>query len=149
MVYFEDLDTPFDISMEDLPSWDDSEEHAAAHAGAVRNFEVVETAGSAIVVTYERNIRGVWQKARTRVTSFPPYCRFIEELEGEFAGSRFVGGHRPDGTRMKIDIYGDIQSKTMTGETLRKYWLEVLATSHAEDVAALRAFRKRVASPTH
>lgn len=147
MVYFEDMDTPFEVSMEGLAGWDDSEEHAAAHSGSVRNFEVVENAGASIVVTYERNIGGVWQKARTRVTSFPPYCRFIEELEGEFAGSRFVGLHRPDGPRIMIDIFGDIQSKSMSGEALRKYWLDVLATTHDEDLSSLRRFRSRQGSP--
>lgn len=148
MVYFEDLDTPFDVSMEDFEQWDDSEEHASAHADAVRNFEVVENAGPAIVVTYERKFRGRWGRSRTRIMSFPPYCRFIEELEGEFSGSRFVGIHRPAGRGIKIDVFGDVRSKSMSGEQLRKYWLDVLARTHEEDVAALRAFRDRVGSPT-
>ena len=148
MVYFEDMDTPFDVSGEDFASWDDSEEHANAHSGAVRNFEVVETAGPALVVTYERSILGEWQKARTRVTSFPPYWRMIEELEGEFAGSKFMVARRPDGSRIKIDVYGDIQSTSMSGEELRKYWLGVLATTHDEDLSSLKKFRDRVGSPS-
>lgn len=143
MVYFEDMDTPFDISMDELGSWDDSPEHASVHSGAVRGFEVVETSGPSIVVTYERMFKGLWGRSRTRITSFPPYCRFIEELEGEFAGSRFVGVHRPDGKRIRIDIFGDIESRSMSGEPLRKYWLEVLASTHTEDVAALKKFRSR------
>lgn len=143
MVYFEDMDTTFDISMVDYEAWSDSEEHSSVHSDVVRNFELVENAGNVVVVTYERNFKGQWGKSRTRVTSFPPYCRLIEELDGEFAGSRFVGVHRPHGEKMKIDIFGDIQSKSLSGEPLRQYWLAVLAQSYDEDMTSLRAFRDR------
>lgn len=147
MVYFEDMDTTFDVSMEDFESWNDSEEHSSIHSDVVRNFDLVENAGNVIVVTYERNVNGQWGKSRTRMTSFPPYCRVIEELEGEFAGSKFFGVHRPHGEKMKLDIFGDIQSKSMSGEQLRIYWLGVLAKSYDEDVASLKAFRSRVRTP--
>ena len=143
MVYFEDLNTPLEISMDDLESFMESDEHGAAHSDDVRNFEVVENVGSSIVLTYERHLDGQWKRSRTRVTSFPPYCRWIEELEGDLAGSRFVGVHRPDGPRIRVDIFGDIQCKGKGPEELRTYWLDVLAKSHQEDVAALRKFRSR------
>ncbi len=50
MVYFEDLGTPAEISMSDLESFLDSQERAAAPADDVRNFQVEESAGPAIVL---------------------------------------------------------------------------------------------------
>lgn len=148
MVCFEDLDTPLEVSLEGYVSWDDSDEHAAALSGVVRNFEVVETVGPAIVVTYERKVTAARHRARSHVTSFPPFARFVGDLEGECAGSRFVVAHRPEGRRIRIDVYGDVQSKTMRGEPLRMHWLEVLTKTHEVDRLALSNFRDRLDPPS-
>lgn len=143
MVYFEDLGTTLDISIDDMEAFLESEDHSSAHSDDVRNFEVVETAGPAIVLQYERKFDGQWGKSRTRVTSFPPYCRFIEEIEGVFAGSRFVGVHRPDGAKTRVELFGDVQCQTKSPEQLRTLWLAMLAKAHDEDVESLRKFRNR------
>lgn len=143
MVYFEDMGTTLDVALGEMESFLESEEHATTHSDDVRNFEVVETVGPAVVLTFERYFDGHWVKSRTRVTSFPPYCRFIEELEGVFAGSRFVALHRPDGARTRVELFGDIQSTLRKPEELRSLWLDILAKSHGEDLAALRKYRDR------
>jgi hypothetical protein len=143
VVYFEDMGTTLDISLDELDAFLESEEHTSAHSEGVRNFEVVETAGPTIVLTFERKFDGQWGKSRSRLTSFPPYCRGVEELEGVFAGSRFVDVHRPDGAKTRVDLFGDIQCKARSPEQIRTLWLDILAQAHAEDVAALRKFRGR------
>ena len=143
MVYFEDLGTSLDISLDEMESFLDSEEHSSVHGDDVRNFEVVESSGPTIVVTFERKFDGEWRKSRTRLTSFPPYCRFVEELEGVFAGSRFVGVHRPDGAKTRVELFGDIRCTLRSPEQTRALWLDILAKSHEEDLAALRQFRDR------
>jgi len=143
MVYFEDMGTTLDITFDEIGTFLESEEHSSAHSDDVRNFKVVENAGPAIVLTYERRFEGTWGRSSTRVTSFPPYCRCIEEIEGVFAGSRFVGLHRPDGARTRVDVFGDVQCKGKSPEQTRKLWLDILAKSHDEDVAMLRQFRAR------
>ena len=140
MVYFEDTGTTLDVSLDELESFMESDDHSSTHSDDVRNFEVVDTAGPTIVLTYERKFDGQWKKSRTRVTSFPPYCRWIEEIEGVFAGSRFVGLHRPDGAKTRVDLFGDIQCKGRSPEETRTLWLDVLGKAHDEDVAALRKF---------
>ena len=77
------------------------------------------------------------------MTSFPPYCRWIEEIEGEFGGSRFVVVHRPDGAKTRVGVFGDIQGKGKDPEQVRKLWLQILAKAHDEDLSALRKFRYR------
>jgi hypothetical protein len=141
MVYFEDMGTTLEVPLEEIESFLGSEEHASAHSDDVRDFEVVETTGPAIVLTFERKFDGEWKRSRTRVTSFAPYCRFIEEIEGVFAGSRFVVAHRPDGPRTIVDVFGDVQCKARSPEQLVKLWLDTLAKSHEEDVATLERFR--------
>jgi hypothetical protein len=143
MVYFEDVGATLDIPLEEMESFMESDEHSTVHSEDVRNFAVTETAGPMIVLTFERMIEGQWRPSRSRVTSFPPYCRFIEELDGEFAGSRFVVTHRPDGAKTRVDLFGDIQCKGKSPEEVRKYWQSTLDKAHDEDMAALRKFRAR------
>lgn len=143
MVYFEDMGATLDIPLEQMESFMESDEHSSVHSEDVRSFAVVETAGPTIVLTFERMIDGHWKPSRSRVTSFPPYCRFIEEIEGDFAGSRFVVVHRPDGAKTRVDLFGDVQCKGKNPEQVRKYWQSLLDKAHDEDRAALRKFRDR------
>jgi hypothetical protein len=143
MVYVEDMGTMLDISLKELESFLESEEHSSAHSDEVRNFQVVETSGPTVILTFERNLDGQWKKSSSRITSFPPYCRWIEEFEGDFAGSRFVGIHRPDGARTRVDLFGDIQCKGKSPEETRTLWLNLLAKTHEQDVASLKRFRDR------
>ena len=144
MVYVEDLGTPLEIPFDQLEPFLDSPEHEAAHRDDVRNFVVVENAGPKVVVTYERKFDGEWGKSSTRMFSFPPHCVCVEELEGVFAGSRFVGIRRPESGGTRIDLFGDIQCKLRTPEETRTLWLAILAKSHQADVAALGKYRARV-----
>jgi hypothetical protein len=143
MVYVEDMGTVLEIGLKELDSFLESEEHSSAHPEDVRNFQVVESSGPTVVLTFERRLDGQWKKSSSRITSFPPYCRCIEEIEGDFAGSRFVGIHRPDGARTRVDIFGDIQCKGKSPEETRTLWLAMLSKTHEEDLASLKRFRHR------
>jgi len=142
-MYFEDLGSTLDIPLEEMESFLESGEHSSIHSEDVRNFAVAETLGSTIVLTFERMIDGQWKPSRSRVTSFPPYCRFIEETEGDLAGTRFVVVHRPEGAKTRVDLFGDVQCKGKSPEQIRKYWQSTLDKAHDEDRAALRKFRGR------
>jgi hypothetical protein len=142
-MYFEDLGSTLDIPLEEMESFMESDEHSSIHSEDVRNFAVAETAGATIVLTFERRIDGRWKPSCSRVTSFPPYCRFVEEIEGDLAGSRFVVVHRPDGGKTRVDFFGDIQCKGKSPEEVRKYWRSTLDKAHEEDLAALGKFRNR------
>ena len=143
MVYVEDMGTILEVPMADMESFLESVEHSSTHSEDVRNFEVVESTGPTIVLSYERKHDGHWKKSGTRVTSFAPFCRWVEELEGDFAGSRFVVVHRPDGAKTRVDVFGDIQIKGKSPEQIRTLWLGILAKTQSEDEAALRKFRDR------
>ncbi|HEY6238708.1 MAG TPA: hypothetical protein VIZ68_05950 [Thermoplasmata archaeon] len=143
VVYVEDIGTTLDIPFDQLEAFLDSAEHSDAHPDDTRNFNVVEHAGETIVLTFERKLDGQWGKSSSRVRSFPPYCRCVEEFEGVFAVSRFVSIHRPEGTRTRVEIFGDIQCKGRNPEEVRTLWLGILAKSHDEDLAALRKYRSR------
>jgi hypothetical protein len=143
MVYFEDLGTTLDVPFEEMGAFMEFDEHLAFHAEDVRNFEVVESTGPTVVITYERRIEGNWKRSGTRMTSFPPYCSFIEETEGDLAGSRWVLLHRPDGAKTRIELFGDIQCKGKSPDETRKFWQATMDKTHSEDLAALRRFRDR------
>jgi hypothetical protein len=69
-VYCEERGTTLDIPLDRMESSLESEEHSSAHSDDVRNFEIVETTGATIVLSYERKIDGRWSRAGTRVTSW-------------------------------------------------------------------------------
>jgi hypothetical protein len=143
MVYFEDLGTTLDIPFEEIGSFMQFDEHLNFHAEDVRNFELVESNGPTIVIRYERRIDGKWNRSGTRMTGFPPYCSFIEETEGELAGSRWVLLHRPEGAMTRVELFGDIQCKGKSPEETREFWQATMDKTHREDLAALRRFRDR------
>jgi hypothetical protein len=143
MVYFEDFGTTLDVSFDEIGAFMEFDEHLNFHAEDVRNFSVVETAGPTVVIAYERRIDGVWKKSGTRMVSFPPYCSFIEEIEGDLAGSRWVLLHRPDGAKTRVEAFGDIQCKGKSPDQTRKFWQATMEKVHNEDLAALRKFRDR------
>jgi len=143
VVYFEDMGTAIDLPLDELEALLETEEHGSAHAEDVRNFQVVETVGPTIVLAYERRFEGRWRKAKTRLTAFPPYCRCVEDLEGDFAGTRFFVLHRPDGERTRVDVFGDVRGPSKSPEQLRRLWLDILAKAHEEDLATLRKLRGR------
>lgn len=142
MVYFEDLGSTLDIPLNELETFLLSGVHGTAHADDVRNFQMVEQSGPTMVLRYERRFKGRWSRSGTRMTVFPPYCAWIEEIEGTFKGTRFVVIHRPHGAKTQVDVFGEVQCKSMPPAQLRKYWLGLLVKAHQEDLVALRRYRK-------
>jgi hypothetical protein len=145
MTYFEDTGTILDASIEQVWEYLASERHAPAHAGSARNFEVRETVGSTSVIWGERLVDGQWKPFLTRSTDFPPFCVCNEEVEGDFAGSKFVLLYRPQGKVTLVDVYGDIQARTLPPAEAHRRFLATLQAAYEEDAAALREFRHRAA----
>ena len=143
MTYFEDTGDSIPLPFQRVIQFLDSAEHGGAHAGDVRNFKVVKTVGLTTTLSFERLRDGKWTPAVSRLTVFPPFCYCVEELKGTFAGSRFVGIHRPAGKRTRVDLFGDVRSKVYPPAKAKRLLLRTLAKAHREDLAAIRAWRKR------
>jgi len=77
------------------------------------------------------------------MTTFPPYCTWIEEIEGDFAGTKFVHTQRPEGAKTRIDVFGEAHCTGRSPEQTRTLFLEILAKAHEEDLATLRKIRER------
>ena len=143
MVYFEDIGTTLDLPFDQMKAFMEFDEHLGFHAEDVRNFEVVEAAGPTVVIRYERRIDGRWGRSGTRMTGFPPFGSFIEEIEGDLAGSRWVLLHRPDGAKTRVELFGDIQCKGKSPEQTLRFWQATMDKTHSEDLAALTRFKAR------
>ena len=143
MTYFEDtgsiLDAPIDYVWEYLMS----EEHGSAHARNARHFEVRETTGSTSVVAAERLLHGEWTPFVSRSTDFPPFAVCNEEIEGDFAGTKFVILYRPHGHQTRVDVYGDIRSDRFELERAKQLFLELLTMAYDDDVAKMKELRRR------
>ena len=141
MVYFEDTGTliaaPIDFVWEYLAS----EQHGPAHARSARNFRVTETVGSTSVIVAERFFEGRWSKLVSRSTDFPPFCICNEEIEGTFAGTKFVVLYRPIGNQTQVDVIGDIRSKSLAPARAERAFLALLEGAYLDDVPVLLQLR--------
>jgi hypothetical protein len=144
MVYFEDLGSTIEAPIEVVWEYLESEQHGDAHSARARNIKVREAAGPTSVVSGEHLDHGTWSPFCQRATEFPPLCTCIEELEGDFTGTRFVLLYRPEGEKTRVDVYGDVQSRVLDPKTALSQFLKRLESAYDDDLAGITEFlRKR------
>jgi hypothetical protein len=143
MVFFEDTGAVLDAPIDRVWKYLTSPEHGPAHAGSARNFEVRETIGRTAVVAAERRHRGSWSKFVSHSTDFPPLCTVNEEVEGEFAGTRFVVVYRPEGNVTRVDVFGDVRSPVYAEVEARRLFLELMQGAYEDDEKAIRLLRSQ------
>jgi hypothetical protein len=147
MTYFEDTGALIDAPIELVWEYLSSEFHGPAHARHARNFEVRETIGETALVYAERFQDGAWQPFVSKSTDYPPLCVCNEEIEGEFAGTKFVVVYRPQGKVTQVDVYGDLRSGHPPPEARRRF-LGLLQSAYEDDVEGIAALRRgRAARP--
>jgi hypothetical protein len=144
MVAFEDRGAIIDAPIARVWDYLNSVDHGAAHAGNARHFEVRETVGPTSLIAAERKLRGTWSVFVSRSSDFPPLCIVNEEVEGDFAGTRFVVVYTPEGNVTRVDVYGDIQSKVFPPSEAKRIFLDLLQGAYEED---LRAIRRAASTP--
>ncbi len=141
MVFFEDRGAILDAPIEEVWKYLTSSSHGPAHRESARNFVLKETVGATSLVAAERKLRGQWSKFVSKSTDYPPLCIVNEEVEGDFAGTRFVIVYTPEGRVTRVDVYGDVQSATYAPDEARRLFLELLQGAYEDDVAQMRAER--------
>jgi hypothetical protein len=141
MVFFEDTGAIFDAPLDRVWKYLHSERHGHAHARNARNFEVKETVGPTTLISAERHLHGKWTTFVSKSSDFPPLCIVVEEIEGDFAGTKFVILYRPEGNVTRIDVYGDVQSKTFPEPEARRIFLELLQGAYEDDEKAITELR--------
>jgi hypothetical protein len=145
MTYFEDRGTVLDAPLEVV--WDfiekDEEFHPKAHSGSLRNFEEKKLSEVTGLIHCEVRWGGRWRKMVTRFTSIRPAVRINEELEGPYAGSKFVLLYFPQGKRTVVDILRYMHSSELSPEEIKRGTLRTFANSHAEDLPYLRRFARK------
>jgi hypothetical protein len=147
MAFIEDKGAILDASIEEVWQYLTSEGHGLAHRGNARNFAVKETIGDTQVVAAERKVHGEWSAFVTKSTDYPPLCIVNEEVEGDFAGSKYVIVYTPEGKVTRVDVYADVRSRVHAPEQAHRLFLELLQAAYEDDVAQMRADRARAAGP--
>jgi hypothetical protein len=147
MVYFEDTGAILDAPIEFVWEYLVSEHHGPAHRNSARNFEEREVVGSTSVVAAERHLHGRWSAFVSRTAAFPPLCICNEEIEGDFAGTKFVIVYKPEGRVTRVDVYGNVESKTFPPAEAKREFLALLQGAYEDDDAAIRALRSRTPRP--
>lgn len=141
MAYFEDKGAIIDAPIEEVWTYLYSEEHGPAHRESARNFEVIETVGATSLVSAERKLHGQWSKFVSKSTDYAPLGIVNEEVEGDFAGTKFVIVYVPEGRVTRVDVYGDVRSKIFAPDEARRLFLELLQGAYEDDAAQMRASR--------
>ncbi len=144
-VFFHDADTVYDAPIDAL--WDfmlkDEEFHPKAHANVLRNFEGKDLSPTSFEATYEVWRGGKWRRSKTRITDYPPVCRVVEELDGDYAGTIFLVQYWPAGKRTRVDIWARLRSDVLSARELRTHWRESYANAFKEDLTVLPQFLKK------
>jgi hypothetical protein len=133
------FDAPVDVVWEYLNA---GPTHGAAHR-SIRNRTTAPAGENAIIATMERNWQGNWVKVVSRMTRLPPLGIVQEFLEGPLAGSKAVLVYTPQGSKTRVDVFGEFTSPTIPPgqvENAARTWLE---ESYNEDAPAVRAFAKQ------
>jgi hypothetical protein len=141
MVTFEDTGAILDAPLDAVWKYLGSADHGSAHAQNARHFQVRETVGAASVISAERRFRGNWTPFVTRSFAFPPICTVNEEIEGDFAGTRFVVLYRSEGNVTRVDVYGEIRSPHLPDAEARRGFLELLQGAYEDDESSIRLLR--------
>jgi hypothetical protein len=146
MVYFEDTGTIVDAPVAFVWDYLESEHHGPAHSKNARNFQVKETVGSTAVVSAERYLNGKWSTFVSKSSDFAPFCVCNEEIEGDFAGTKFVILYRPQGLQTRIDVYGDVQSAVFDLPEATQIFLKLLENAYLDDAVVIAELRKKQSS---
>jgi len=144
MVYFEDTGTVIDAPVGFVWDYLESEHHGPAHSKSARNFHVKETVGATTVISAERFLNGKWTPFLSKSSDFAPFCVFNEEVEGDFAGTKFIILHRPKGQRTQVDVYGDVQSAVFGPDEAKTTFLKLLENAYLDDLAVITELRKKL-----
>jgi hypothetical protein len=148
MVFFEDKGAIITAPIDEVWKYLYSEDHGSAHRENARNFEVKETVGATSLVSAERKMHGQWSKFVSKSTDYPPVCIVNEEVEGDFAGTKFVIVYTPEGKVTRVDVYGDVQSRIHPPDQARRLFLDLLQGAYEDDVAQMAASRSHSGRPT-
>jgi hypothetical protein len=143
MVYFEDIGTIVDAPVAFVWDYLESEHHGPAHSKSARNFQVKETIGSTAVISAERYLNGKWTTFVSRSSDFAPFCVCNEEIEGDFAGTKFVILYRPQGLQTRIDVYGDVQSTVFDSSDAKRIFLQLLENAYLDDASVIADLRTK------
>ena len=140
MVFFEDKGTLINAPLETVWEYFHADAHDEAHRGSLRNVSVKSLSSWTMEVTAERCYRGAWSKFVTDTTFCKPLAIFNEEIEGLFAGSKFIMLYAPHGRQTRVDVMGDLRSPTLPDSEVKRVFEEMLETSYEEDTRVVEQF---------
>ncbi len=139
MVHVRDEGAVLEATVDDIWRFLPSAAHGPAHR-SVRHRTTRPEGENVVIASMERLWNGAWVKVVNRLTLYPPLGYVVEALEGPFAGSRSMTVYTPQGSRTRIDVFGEFVSPDIPASELEaaaRRWLE---ETYDEDAPALRAF---------
>ncbi len=132
----------YDVPLDVLWEFMDWEGHGEAHEKSGRNFEILDRSPRGTLLTYETFRGGAWRKVKAWSLDFPPLGRFVEEIEGLYAGTQLVFLYTPVGARTRLDIVARFVSAELDAATLERHMAESIDAAGIEDEPYLQRFAR-------
>jgi hypothetical protein len=138
MVFIIDEGSEFKASLDKIWRYNRAET-GHTHPG-MQNLQVSQE-GASMLLAYEVvSPNGSTEKRRTRITPLSPVGSWIEELEGRFAGSKYINYYVPKGDKTEVRTVGEWTSPSITQDKLKQAALDHLEAIYREDVENLEKF---------
>ncbi len=135
--------SPFDVSLDLLWKYIQSEsDHRDAHKGR-RNFHQKSLGENSFLNTWEQEVQGSTVQIENRVTALPPIGFAVEFLQGPMAGSKFFNYYTPQGNQTKVTVVGEFQSTVIPPHEIEPTARGLLEEVYQEDLAGLRHFQAK------
>lgn len=147
MVYFRQEGTIYDVPLDVLWEFLDWEGHGQAHEKSGRNFAILDRTPRGTLVTYETFRGGEWRKVTAWSLDIPPLGRFVEEVEGLYAGTQLVFLYTPMGRRTRLDIVARFVSADLDAEALERQMADSIDAAGVEDEPYLERFARSRTRP--
>ncbi|MBI2183566.1 MAG: hypothetical protein HYU39_01255 [Thaumarchaeota archaeon] len=80
-------------------------------------------------------------KRKVKLTNLPPVGFYVEELEGQFAGSKYINYYVPKGEKTEVKVVGEWTSPTIPADKLKKAVSDYLDMVFKEDSGNLAKFK--------
>jgi hypothetical protein len=139
MVFINDEGSEFKASMNKIWKYNQA---ATGHIHPSMHNLQVSQEGASTLFTYETvSPNGSTEKRRTRVTPLFPVGSWIEELQGRFAGSKYINYYVPKGDKTEVRVVGEWTSDTIPQDKLKQAVLDHLKVIYEEDVQSLERFQ--------
>jgi hypothetical protein len=139
MVFINDEGSEFKASMDKI--WRYNQAETGHTHPSMQNLQKKKEGASMLFTFQVVSPNGSTENRLTRITPLSPVGSWIEELQGRFAGSKYINYYVPKGDKTEVRVVGEWTSDTIPQDKLKQAVLDHLKVIYEEDVQSLERFQ--------